>query len=120
MDVRGESRIGRAERQCGMKMPGFIEECTVQGHKIVSSSQAWGCMYAVSAMEIRTPSVGGASSSIRHGYVRVKDTHAALALLSAPKLGLSYVCSEGVRVSTRPARAVPVDIPPPSGYRHRM
>src|SRR5262245_15018812 len=94
MDVRGESRIGRAEGQCGMKMPGLVEERTIQSHKIVSSSQAWGCMYAVSAMEIRTPSVGGASSSIRHGYVRVKDTHAALALLSAPKLGLSYIAAK--------------------------
>jgi len=53
-------------------------------------------MYAVSAMGIHTPSIGKISSSIRHGHVRVKDTHVALALLAALKLGSSHVGSEGV------------------------
>src|SRR5262249_46817093 len=43
MDVRGEPRIGRAEGQGGMKMPGFVEERTVQGHTSTSRSQARGC-----------------------------------------------------------------------------
>jgi hypothetical protein len=43
------------------------------------------------------PSVGEASSSIRHGHGRVKDTHAAgLALRSAATLGVSHRGSEGV------------------------
>jgi len=87
MDVRSESRIGRAEGQYGMKMPGFIEERPIQGHKIASSNDTHGYMYAVSAMGIHTPGIGKISSSIRHGHVRVKDTHVALALLSALKLG---------------------------------
>src|SRR5215471_1023218 len=44
MDVRGEPRIGRTQGEGGMKMPGFVEERTVQGHTHVSSSQARGCM----------------------------------------------------------------------------
>src|SRR5215467_5069066 len=96
MDVRGESRIGRAEGQCGMKMPGFVEERPIQSHKIASSNHTHGYMYAVSAMGIHTPSIGKISSSIQHGYVRVKDTHVALALLTAPKLRSSHVGSEGI------------------------
>jgi len=45
----------RAESQGGMKMPGFVEERTVQGHDIASSSRAcgfalsWSWEYALQA-----------------------------------------------------------------------
>ena len=56
-----------------------IEKRTVQDHDIVSSSRNRGCVVS-SIIGMYAPSIRGASSSIGHGYVRVKDVRASLAI----------------------------------------
>ena len=62
-----------------MKMSGFIEERTVQRHDVVSNSRDCNCVVS-SILGIRVPSIHGASRSICHGHVRVKDVRTSLAI----------------------------------------
>src|SRR5262245_29297299 len=96
MDVRGEPRIGHTQGEGGMKMPGFIDERTVQGHTHVSSSQARGCMRSRPWEAVCQASVKPAAVYVTATSASKTRTRLWLARRAAATLGASHGDSAGV------------------------